>query len=214
MGNIKRTYLSRRNIFSVFPSRVYKSPSDGRNYVADADTSSTTNVYHRDTDGDHFPDGSFYGDNGTLYLGEDRNNDGYTDTDETNPSDPDDFPSEGFVDEDGDGLPDLVEEELGTIIGDKDSDDDGISDGDEYFGEGLLADASEYWGFTIKTDPTNPDTDYDGLPDGLEMGVTPPIPDAGDIKGTYSSLGNTSQSPGMIIPDFVFGGQNLIVRRV
>jgi hypothetical protein len=61
-------------------------------------------------------------------------------------------------DVDGDGL-DAAEEALrGTSDTDADSDDDGLSDGDEVNG--------------TATDPTTPDTDGDGLYDGTEVGNT------------------------------------------
>ena len=58
----------------------------------------------------------------------------------------------GPKDSDGDGLPDDEEAEWGTDPYDPDSDDDGLSDGEEVY----------EW----KTDPLNPDTDWDGLRDG------------------------------------------------
>jgi large repetitive protein len=65
------------------------------------------------------------------------------------------------VDRDGDGLLDLDEEALGTDFEDADSDDDGLSDGDEV----------HIWG----SDPLRCDTDGDLLVDGLEAGVSAPL---------------------------------------
>lgn len=57
-------------------------------------------------------------------------------------------------DSDGDGIPDVIEQEMGLDPHNSDSDGDGVSDGDE-------VDAG--------TDPLNADTDGDGLTDGEEM---------------------------------------------
>ena len=51
-------------------------------------------------------------------------------------------------DSDGDGLEDAIEIELGTDPVDLDTDDDGLTDGDEYY--------------TFQTGTRNPDTDGDG----------------------------------------------------
>ena len=59
------------------------------------------------------------------------------------------------TDTDQDGLPDILEEELGTNPNNPDSDNDGISDGEEYN--------------QTYTDPTLNDTDGDGILDGTEI---------------------------------------------
>jgi hypothetical protein len=59
------------------------------------------------------------------------------------------------ADTDGDGLTDLQESLLGTNPNDTDSDDDGLTDGDEVF--------------VHHTNPNNADTDGDGVNDGLEI---------------------------------------------
>jgi hypothetical protein len=151
----------------------------------------TTNPFRRDTDGDHFPDASF-----GPYLGEDRNGDGRIDASAgaTDPTDPDYRPEGDFLDSDHDGLSDLMEELLGTDPLDADTDDDGLSDGEEYSGNGGLYDtgritaASAYWEQEIRTNPLDADTDHDGLPDGLEVGLTSPIAGADGIKGTATAV--------------------------
>ena len=59
------------------------------------------------------------------------------------------------IDSDQDGLDDARETDLGTDINNKDTDSDGLTDGDEV----------TIW----KTDPLNPDTDGDTHPDGTEV---------------------------------------------
>jgi oligopeptide transport system substrate-binding protein len=59
------------------------------------------------------------------------------------------------VDGDGDGLEDAIEAELGTDPFDTDTDDDGLTDGDEYY--------------TFQTGTRNPDNDGDGVLDGDEI---------------------------------------------
>jgi hypothetical protein len=58
-------------------------------------------------------------------------------------------------DSDGDGLDDAIEVELGTDPIDPDTDDDGATDGDEYY--------------VHQTGTRNPDTDGDGVVDGDEV---------------------------------------------
>lgn len=67
------------------------------------------------------------------------------------------------IDTDKDGLDDVREEELGTNMTNSDTDDDGLTDGDEFI----------IW----KTDPKNPDTDGDSYLDGDE------------VKNGYNPLG-------------------------
>ncbi len=83
------------------------------------------------------------------------------------------------IDQDDDGLLDLDEDALGTLKDDADSDDDGISDGEEVNHYGTV--------------PTACDTDGDGLSDGLEVGVADPLDD-------------TDVSAGCFVPDGDSGG--------
>lgn len=69
-------------------------------------------------------------------------------------------------DSDGDGLNDQLESDLGTDPNNVDSDQDGLSDGDEYY--------------TYGSSPTSMDTDGDGLPDFnevMQQGTDPNDPD-------------------------------------
>jgi len=69
---------------------------------------------------------------------------------------------------DMDGLDDFDETSIyGTSPLDMDSDDDGISDGDEVLGPDGAPGTGD-----VETDPLNPDTDGDGVQDGTEQGIT------------------------------------------
>jgi len=85
-----------------------------------------------------------------------------------------------FLDSDGDGLSDEGELAYGTDPLDQDTDDDGLSDGEEIL--------------TFSTDPTNPDTDSDGLQDGTELGN-----DAWWLGDPSNGIGGTDTS--INIPD-------------
>lgn len=81
--------------------------------------------------------------------------------------------TDGPLDSDGDGLFDVREGEIGTDPFDPDSDDDGLTDGQEVN--------------TYKTDPLNPDSDYDLLKDGAEVlkHKTDPLDRDTDDGGVY-----------------------------
>jgi len=144
-------------------------------------------------------DGDNISDTDEATLGTDPNNadsdgDGIMDGIETGvlDSDPLDASSPGTatVDPDGDGLPTVIENGLGTDPNNADSDNDGISDGWEFFlgnnpldpevpadaGTDISADPDQD-GLTtrtemeIGTDPANPDSDHDGISDGAEVGA-------------------------------------------
>lgn len=126
-----------------------------------------------------------------------------------------------FVDSDEDGLPDFVEEQIGTDINNEDTDGDGLTDYQEYhiFGtdplvydsvtEGVSdADAdcdddglSNSREFDLETKPFNPDTDNDGLTDGDEVNIygTDPLKydtdDDGISDGDEVALGTDPLSP-------------------
>jgi hypothetical protein len=68
------------------------------------------------------------------------------------------------LDSDGDGLPDELEPLLGPLDPDlKDTDGDGVADGDEDFDQDFLSNTNE---IALGTNPMDPDTDHDGWSDG------------------------------------------------
>ncbi|OYD13713.1 hypothetical protein CH333_10330 [candidate division WOR-3 bacterium JGI_Cruoil_03_44_89] len=78
-----------------------------------------------------------------------------------------------FVDPDGDGLPTAFELYIGTDPYNRDTDGDGLWDGDEYFPglidlDGELNINSPYNGY-YRSDPSSTDTDGDGLSDFIEI---------------------------------------------
>ena len=85
------------------------------------------------------------------------------------------------IDSDNDMIPDYVENIYGTNPGDADSDDDGLSDGEEDRNQNGIVEEDE-------TAPRVWDTDGDGLSDGLELGRTRGLPYLGDILGTDMNI--------------------------
>lgn len=150
---------------------------DGLTNAAEAEAGTDPNL--ADTDEDGLTDGEESSETGTSPLSADTDSDGVLDGDEvaqgTDPLDglaaapaeedaaTDEAPAAeptpaGAVaapgDSDGDGLEDTIEAELGTDPVDLDTDDDGLTDGDEYY--------------VYQTGTRNPDTDGDGVLDGAE----------------------------------------------
>ncbi len=98
-------------------------------------------------------------------------------------------------------------EELVTAVpGKLDSDDDGIPDAIETTQVALPSGDSDLWtddqvhrwAISGKTNPLSPDTDGDGLPDGLELGLTAPMA----LSGTQPADTNTSVSTNGVSPNF------------
>ncbi len=101
-------------------------------------------------------------------------------------------------DDDRDGLTNSEELAIGTDPRDPDTDDDGVSDGDEvkgYIYDGY--DAHAQYGLHVDTDPLNADTDGDGLTDEQEIlvGTHPRDQDTDDddlLDGEEPNLAGTT----------------------
>ena len=88
------------------------------------------------------------------------------------------------MDSDYDSIPDSIESITCTSSYDADTDDDGLSDGDEDTNKNGFVDADE-------TNPCNSDSDNDGIQDGTESGIVFPVadPDGVDfLSGTNESI--------------------------
>jgi len=99
-----------------------------------------------------------------------------------------------ITDTDGDGLTNDVEREAGTKVDDKDSDDDGVEDGDEP----LWNQDSDQDGLINALDY---DSDDDGLPDGLEMGKVTPGQDTNITAGHFISDNDPTTTTDPLDPD-------------
>jgi hypothetical protein len=162
---------------SQTPSDDADDDEDGLTNAAEDEAGTDPNL--ADTDEDGLTDGEEIAEIGTSQLSADTDSDGVLDGDEvaqgTDPLDgiaaapAEETPAteEGAAEEptpasalaapgdsDGDGLEDAIEVELGTDPADTDTDDDGLTDGDEYY--------------VHQTGTRNPDTDGDGVVDGEE----------------------------------------------
>ncbi len=86
------------------------------------------------------------------------------------------------TDTDGDCLDDAAETYAGTDLNDRDTDDDGLTDGN-CGSEDLNSDGTVQPG---ETDPNDPDSDDDGIFDGTEAGLTAPeSPDTDLAAGNF-----------------------------
>jgi hypothetical protein len=160
--------------------RICHPPDADSDGIADADDRDDDNDGVRDS-ADAFPldptetsdlDGDGVGDNADI----DDDGDGAPDLldafpidpAETTDSDLDGVGDNADRDDDGDGLTDKAEALTGSSRTDFDSDDDGLPDVSER-----------------ATSPTRSDSDRDRIPDGVEAGVTLPVPDPpGTAAGT------------------------------
>jgi large repetitive protein len=151
---------------------------DTGNFVPDANPGTTTNPLDDDTDNGGVDDGA-----------EDTNKNGAIETGEIDPNaGADDSPR---PDADNDGVTDAEEAREDSDPDDADTDDDGVLDGDEHNwnldtdGDGLI-------------NVLDPDSDNEGLTDGLERGVTEaerhPDTDVGAGNFVPDTDGNTGTS--------------------
>jgi hypothetical protein len=98
------------------------------------------------------------------------------------------------------------EELVSATTGKLDSDDDGIPDAIENTSVALPTgdadlwtnDQVHRWVISGKTNALSPDTDNDGLPDGLELGLSAPMA----LSGTQPADTNTSTSTNGVTPNF------------
>ncbi len=142
------------------PAAAAPNDGDGDGLTDDQEAAAGTDPTVADSDGDALTDGDEVNTYGTDPVNTDTDGDRVLDGDEVSQgSDPLDPGSVPVVvtpgDSDGDGFPDAQEVILGTDPNDRDTDDDGLTDGDEI---------SIY-----STGPLNPDTDGDGVLDGDEI---------------------------------------------
>ena len=135
-----------------------------------------TNPKSADSDQDGLTDGAEVNVHGTQPLDADTDDDGVSDGFEVaNGLDPLD-PSDGGTDDDGDGLSNVEEGNLGTDPTKPDTDGDGLTDSAE-----------------VRTHTTNPlvrDTDGDGLTDGEEVNVHHTQPKVADTDRGGQTDGN------------------------
>ncbi len=136
-----------------------------------------TDPFNPDTDGDGLTDGAEVNTHGSDPLSDDTDGDLIPDGFEVvNGLDPTD-PADALLDNDGDGLTNKEEFDLGSNVNNPDTDGDGLNDGDEVAeGTGLFDPDSDDDGLfdgaevnTHGTDPLNADTDGDLMPDGFEV---------------------------------------------
>jgi outer membrane protein OmpA-like peptidoglycan-associated protein len=156
------------------------------NFVPDANTNATTEPLDPDTDGGGVSDGA-----------EDIDKNGSIDLGDLNPNTPnDDTPR---ADRDQDGRSDAEEQLAGSDPDDADTDDDGVLDGDEHNwnldtdGDGLI-------------NVLDPDSDNEGLPDGLERGVATPHPDTDVSAGNFVPDADPATTTSQLVADTDNGG--------
>ncbi len=140
----------------------------------------------------------------------DDDNDGVADVVDKCPLIPDptqsDLDGDGFgdvcdIDIDGDGLTNAQEAEVGADPTDRDSDDDGVIDGQEPRWD---EDADDD-GLPAVIDP---DSDNDGLTDGLELGLTEPDTDTDLSAGNFTPDADPATTTDPNNPDTDGGGAN------
>lgn len=147
-------------------------------FVNDTQPTTQTDPLNRDTDGGGESDGC-----------EDLDVDGNADRPTPNPSDRDESNPNNAADDDADvdGLSNSLEGILTTDPLDRDTDDDGVTDGNESAPPPWLDGADPDDPSWYVTDPVNCDTDGDGISDGVERSegpVTVPVDAEPGTRGT------------------------------
>ena len=156
---------------------------------ADADPSSTTSPLDPDSDDGGVSDGS-----------EDANLDGEVSLGETAPAAGNGRDDGSVTDSDGDGLSDELETFIGSNPNDKDSDADGLPDGDE-------ANPSDDHDGDGDTNINDADSDDDGLFDGTEVGNDCSAPDIGlSVEMCTADADNGDTVTNHLDPDTDDGG--------
>ncbi|MBE2251117.1 MAG: thrombospondin type 3 repeat-containing protein [Myxococcus sp.] len=159
-----------------------------RRFIPDADPTTRTAVLRADTDRGGVIDGL-----------EDLNLNGRADPGERNPGDaPDDRVV--ALDTDGDGMADALEAFLGTNPRDRDSDDDGVIDGEEQ----QFSDDTDGDGLVNALDA---DSDDDGLFDGTELGITMPSVDTNENKRAFAPDADPTTRTSPLAADTDRGGK-------
>jgi YD repeat-containing protein len=109
-------------------------------------------------------------------------------------------PADGAADEDGDGLANWREHQLGTRLDLADTDGDGLSDGVEFHTHG--------------TDPTIPDSDHDGTSDSVELQLgTNPL-DASDVAADSDGDGFSNRQEALAGTDPQSAGSAPVIGQV
>ncbi len=157
------------------------------NFLPDTDPGTTTSPLLADTDGDGQRDGL-----------EDQNANGFVDPGEGDPNAA--LTQTIVVDQDGDGLCDAEEARLGSNPHDRDSDDDGVLDGDE-------PNAAFDFDHDGLPGALDPDSDDDGLGDGLERGVTQADPQTDVSLGRFHADSDPATRTSPLAADTDHDGQ-------
>lgn len=147
---------------------------------------------------------------GTDPLSADSDEDGLNDSYElqitgTSPTNPDSNTngiSDGAEDQDGDGLPNVQEADIGTDPNLADSDSDGLNDGNEIVedtdpfdddtDDDFLKDGTEVQS-PFNTNPNDPDTDGDGVLDGNETYTTSASDVSRGVEVDVTGEGNVAE---------------------
>jgi hypothetical protein len=162
--------LSDGDEVNIYNSNPLLDDTDGDGLLDGREVNETaTNLLLADTDADGLSDGDEVNIYATDPLLIDTDADGLNDKFEVDNSlDPNDA-NDALLDADSDGLSNLDEFSRGTLVRDSDSDNDGLSDGDEVN--------------TYGTDPLDSDSDDDGISDGQEVNVLQSNPLSADSDG-------------------------------